>query len=185
QHGDGPVRDFEAAYPQLKSCRYDPASIDLDPALDGADVVIVHEWNPPELIRRFGEHRRHRRHRLYFHDTHHRCVSNPESIGDLCDYDGILVFGESLKKKYEARGHSAPAHVWHEAADTHVFFPRQRQTKCGDIVWIGNWGDDERTRELREFLFLPVRTLGLRGVVHGVRYPNSALQDLACCGLRY
>ena len=29
-----------------------------------------------------------------------------------------------------------------------------------DLVWVGNWGDDERTRELREFLIEPVHALG-------------------------
>ena len=37
--------------------------------------------------------------------------------------------------------------------------------------FIGNWGDDERTRELDTFLFEPARALGLTGHVHGVRYP--------------
>src|SRR3954447_3504789 len=29
---------------------YEPATLDLDAALDSADVVIAHEWNDPELI---------------------------------------------------------------------------------------------------------------------------------------
>ena len=43
-------------------------------------------------------------------------------------------------------------------------------------MWIGNWGDDERSEELREFLIEPVKTLGLKAQVYGVRYPQEALR---------
>jgi spore maturation protein CgeB len=55
----------------------------------------------------------------------------------------------------------------------------------GDVVWIGNWGDEERTTELRELLLGPVSDLGLTAMVHGVRYPNSALLELAQRGISY
>ena len=48
---------------------------------DGADVVIVHEWNEPALVAgsaRCG--RRRRAFTLLFHDTHHRAVSEPEAM---------------------------------------------------------------------------------------------------------
>jgi spore maturation protein CgeB len=57
--------------------------------------------------------------------------------------------------------------------------------KEGDLVWIGNWGDDERTRELHEFLIEPVRQLGLTARVYGVRYPEHALRTLAGAGIEY
>jgi spore maturation protein CgeB len=54
-------------------------------------------------------------------------------------------------------------------------------------VWIGNWGDDERTAELHEFLIEPVRALGLglAARVHGVRYPRPAREALAAAGIEY
>jgi spore maturation protein CgeB len=55
----------------------------------------------------------------------------------------------------------------------------------GDLVWIGNWGDDERTRELHELLIEPVKSLGLRARVHGVRYPDEAKRALAAAGITY
>jgi spore maturation protein CgeB len=55
----------------------------------------------------------------------------------------------------------------------------------GDLVWIGNWGDEERTAELHEFLLAPVRALGLRARIHGVRYPEHALQALREAGITY
>jgi spore maturation protein CgeB len=53
------------------------------------------------------------------------------------------------------------------------------------VVWIGNWGDEERTAELQEFLISPVEALQLRARVHGVRYPAEALQRLERAGIEY
>jgi spore maturation protein CgeB len=52
-------------------------------------------------------------------------------------------------------------------------------------VWIGNWGDEERTAELQEFLLQPVLALGLRARVYGVRYPKEACEALAATGIEY
>jgi spore maturation protein CgeB len=52
-------------------------------------------------------------------------------------------------------------------------------------VFIGNWGDGERTRELQEYLFDPVRRLQATGHVHGVRYPAEGLRAVAEAGLAY
>jgi spore maturation protein CgeB len=53
------------------------------------------------------------------------------------------------------------------------------------VVWIGNWGDDERTAELHEFLIEPVKALGLKARVYGVRYPEEAKSALAEAGIEY
>src|SRR5262252_4803960 len=45
EHGLSPLREFEWRFPRLRSHTYDPDTIELDAALDGADVAIVHEWN--------------------------------------------------------------------------------------------------------------------------------------------
>ncbi|MFY0581585.1 hypothetical protein ACN28S_51545 [Cystobacter fuscus] len=50
---------------------------------------------------------------------------------------------------------------------------------------MGNWGDDERTAELHEFLLEPVKALGLKARVHGVRYPDAAREALAASGIEY
>ena len=55
----------------------------------------------------------------------------------------------------------------------------------GDLVWIGNWGDGERSDEIRRYLMEPVRTLGLRARIHGVRYPADAIRELAESGIDY
>jgi spore maturation protein CgeB len=184
QYGDRAIHDFKQAYPGLTSLTYDPETSDLDPILEDADVVLVHEWNPASIIERIGEHRKRAKYRVYFHDTHHRCVSDAHFKVPQ-NYDGILVYGESLRRRYERKGWASRIWVWHEAADTRVFKPSDRAARCGDLVWVGNWGDDERTRELNEFLFEPVRNLKLHGCVYGVRYPEEALRRLATSGLRY
>lgn len=179
---------FHAVFPGMGSEVYDPASLDLDAALDGADVVLVHEWTDPALVARIGRHRaRGGRYRLLFHDTHHRIVSKPQEMEamDLDSYDGVLAFGEVLRQRYLDLGWTDRAWTWHEAADTALFHPIPDQPDEGDLVWIGNWGDDERAAELHEFLLQPVRTLGLRARIHGVRYPEAALEALKEAGIAY
>jgi len=188
QCGEAPIAEFRKAYPQLRSELYDLATLDLDEALDGADVVIVHEWNDPALVKRIGQHRATlRTYRLFFHDTHHRAVSAPEELQrfDLSHYDGVLAFGEVLRQIYEDRAWAARAWTWHEAADTRVFRPLVSRRKDLDLVWVGNWGDGERADEISEYLLEPVRTLKLRARIHGVRYPEDALSQLHLSGAEY
>jgi spore maturation protein CgeB len=178
---------YRRAYPALDSIRYHTAGLDLENALDGADLVLVHEWNDHDLVRRIGEHRRDNPTlRLLFHDTHHRAVTEPASMAlyDLRHYDGVLAFGRAIRNLYLERGWATRAWVWHEAADVRVFRPRSERV-IDDLVWIGNWGDDERTAELREFLIEPVKALALRARVHGVRYPEDARRLLANAGIEY
>jgi spore maturation protein CgeB len=186
-HGAAPLAAFRAAYPGLHSERYD-ATLDLDRALDGADAVLVHEWNDPALVARIGRHRaKGGRYALLFHDTHHRSVTAPHEIAryDLRDYDGVLAFGGVIRELYRAHGWAARAWTWHEAADLRVFGPRPEIAREADLVWIGNWGDDERTAELHAMLIEPVRALGLHARVHGVRYPVAAQRALASAGIAY
>lgn len=188
EYGEWPLRRFREVYPDLTSVRYDPNTIDLDRALDGADVVLVHEWNDREMVRRLGLHRaRHGGYALLFHDTHHRAVTDPGAMADydLRYYDGVLAFGSVLRDLYLERGWARRAWTWHEAADTRVFHYIPYLEQEGDVVWIGNWGDGERTAELEEFLLRPVKELGLRGRVHGVRYPDEARRALAAAGIEY
>src|SRR5690606_14775845 len=59
------------------------------------------------------------------------------------------------------------------------------QDKSGDLVWIGNWGDGERSAELQQFLLEPIRRLSLRAKIHGVRYPEAGREALARAGAEY
>ena len=184
--GEDALGAYRSAYPLLASERYD-ADFALDAALDGADLVLVHEWNDPDIVARIGRARaRGGRFVLLFHDTHHRSVSDAAGIASfaLDDYDGVLAFGEVIRERYLSLGWSSRAWTWHEAADPRVFRPLYGR-RAGDLVWIGNWGDDERSEELRRFLIEPVRDLGLRARIHGVRYPAGALEELRAAGIEY
>src|SRR5690606_9187057 len=156
----------------------------------GADVVIVHEFNEPELVGAVGHVRRRRNDfLLLFHDTHHRPASVPWQTArfNLQHYDGVIAYGDSLAEIY--RNDFGQSRVWtlHEAADTTVFYPRQAPAgKRDDVVWIGNWGDDERSREINDYLVESARQLpGLRFAVHGVRYPEDGLRRIGEAGIEF
>jgi spore maturation protein CgeB len=145
--------------------------------MDGAGARRADRTTPPER----------RRYTLLFHDTHHRTVSSPADIAGLVldDYDGVLAFGETVRERYVRAGWSRLAWTWHEAADVRVFRPQPRPEGRDDLVFIGNFGDDERRRELDTFLFEPARALGLTGHVHGVRYPPDGVASVEAAGLTY
>lgn len=186
EHGWAPVVEFERAYPQLDSTRFALDHLDLDAALREADLVIVHEWNEPVLIERIGEYRRRKGDFvLLFHDTHHRIAGHESLPFSLQHYDGVLAYGQVLTDKYLENGWSEHAWTWHEAADVRVFQPLTSVARTLDLVWIGNWGDDERTAELHEFLIEPVKDLKLHAEVYGVRYPDDAIAALTQAGIRY
>jgi spore maturation protein CgeB len=185
--GEEALDAYRAAYPALSPTRYDPAGFDLDEALDGADLVLVHEWNSHDLVARIGRKRiGGAPFTLLFHDTHHRSVTDPDAMAgyELDAYDGVLAFGEVIRERYVALGWARHAWTWHEAADPSVFQPIAA-ARAGDLAWIGNWGDGERSDELRTFLIEPVRALKLQARVHGVRYPAHALEQLADAGIEY
>lgn len=188
EHGHAPLDGFARSYPELHSTVYDGAAIDLDEALDGADVVVVHEWNEHALVRRIGMHRRDNGgYLLFFHDTHHRSVTDDKAMAayDLAHYDGVLAFGRVIRDLYLNKGWAQRAWTWHEAADVRRFRPRPDEPQTGELVWIGNWGDEERAEELEEFLLRPVQSLALNACVHGVRYPKRARERLRAAGIDY
>ncbi|OLP53660.1 glycosyltransferase [Rhizobium rhizosphaerae] len=185
--GPGAEAEFARIFPMLSSQRYG-ADFDHEAALAAADVVIVHEWTDPALIARIGRARQQGGDfTLIFHDTHHRAVSAEGEIAglDLSGYDLVLAFGETLRQRYLAAGWGQQVFTWHEAADAALFHPMPEVEKTGDLIWIGNWGDDERSAEIAAFLIEPVRALGLSATVRGVRYPQPALSALAEAGIDY
>jgi spore maturation protein CgeB len=159
----------------------------LPALLDGAELVIVHEWTDPATVAAIGRLRRAGRFTLLFHDTHHRAVSEPDAIGryDLSEYDGVLAFGATLAEIYRGWGWGERVFVWHEAADVSLFHPPTTQVARAGAVWIGNWGDGEREDELETFLLRPAQLQALTLDVHGVRYPQGALAMLGRYGARY
>jgi spore maturation protein CgeB len=186
--GSAAIVEFHAAFPHLHPRVVDLERLSLDEALDGTDLVIVHEWNDHPLVERIGRHRAQSGdYVLLFHDTHHRSVSAMEEMSgyDLEHYDGVLAFGEVIRERYLAFGWAQRAWTWHEAADTRVFRPLPAAAPKTGLVWIGNWGDGERTEEIRSYLLEPVRDLALDACVYGVRYSAAARQELASAGVHY
>jgi spore maturation protein CgeB len=186
-HGEAGLAPYRRAYPELSSTRFG-AAFDVARALDGADLVLVHEWNDPGLVAAIGRARaRGGRFTLLFHDTHHRAVSDPAAIRafDLSGYDGVLAFGETLAAVYRRWGWGSRVFVWHEAADVTLFRPPAHEGERRGLVWIGNWGDGERSGEIEDLLLAPARDAGLPLDIHGVRYPDAALRLLARYGARY
>lgn len=186
-HGEAGLGAFRSLYPRLHSTTYS-AGDDLAGLIGDADVVIVHEWNEPATISAIGRVRRDgSRFRLLFHDTHHRAVSAPEELlaFDLENYDGVLAFGETLCEIYRRWGWGDRVWTWHEAADLRRFHPPREEHERHGLVWIGNWGDGERTSEIETFLLAPAQASALPLDVFGVRYPPEARVMLEHHGAHY
>ena len=186
-HGEKGLAAYRAKYPRLSSRCYAEGA-DIAELVDGADLVIVHEWNAPDLIARLGAMRKNGApFLLLFHDTHHRAVSAPEEMQafDLSGYDGVLAFGEALSEVYRHRGWAERVWTWHEAADLRRFHPPAEEGPREGLVWIGNWGDGERSEELERFLLAPAQAAGLPLDIYGVRYPREALRMLERYAVHY
>lgn len=191
-NGEASLQQFRERYPDLAVRPYRAADALSKEywrgALANRDIVVVHEWNPPALAHLLLRLRGELGFRLVFHDTHHRASSSPEQINAFGtdQFDGVLCFGESLREVYRQRFGITRAWTLHEAADTTVFRPNRQAAKTTDLVWIGNWGDGERTRELREFLLSPAAALpDRRFAVYGVRYPEEGREALRAAGIQY
>jgi len=187
-HGPAALREFNAYHPALSSRRYLLETFDFENELEGCNLILVHEWNEPELVRKVGEYRRrHPECRLLFHDTHHRAISAPETMAryQFRDYDGVLASGASLRDAHIAGGWASRAWTWHEAADVRVFRPRPEKACRDDLVWIGNASDEGRSQGVEEFLVAPVKALGLRACAYGVRYSNETLRQLRSANIEY
>jgi spore maturation protein CgeB len=186
------IDEFHSTYPELDVRFYHRGESlpgFLDRELAGADLVIVHEWNEPEMVNEILTRKKRFGFRALFHDTHHRAYSEPEKIlrFPLDLFDGVLAFGEAIRRIYVEGFGVARAWIFHEAADVSVFYPMER-AKQNDVVWIGNWGDEERTQELMDFLVSPAAQLMTerkRVLVHGVRYPEAAKNVLESAGIAY
>lgn len=159
----------------------------LDSELRDVDVVVLHEWNDPKLVNAVLARKKRFGFRALFHDTHHRAYTSAREIlrFHLHLVDGVLAFGDAIRRIYRDGFGIQRTWTFHEAADTTVFQPKHLP-KTTDVLWIGNWGDEERTRELHEYLVEPaVKSIGLRVLVHGVRYPDAGLQMLRDAGIDF
>lgn len=186
----GAIDDFRKNFPDLRVQFYnndDRLRDWLLSELRGADIVILHEWSHPLLVNQILDLKSKFRFRALLHDTHHRAYSSPREIlqFNLHLFDGVLAFGESIRRIYTNGFGIQRVWTFHEAADIQSFRPMTLE-KSIDALWLGNWGDDERTRELEAFLLQPAEQLtNLKFVVYGVRYPQEARAKLTRANIDY
>ena len=184
------ITDFNRAFPMLDHRAYvfnETLPQFLRSELTDADLVLVHEWNEPELVSAIVHLRNELGFRALFHDTHHRAYTQPKEIArfPLDRFDGVLAFGEAIRQIYRQGFGVHKVWTFHEAADIAHFYPLDDEPTA-DVLWVGNWGDEERTRELQEFLIGPARAMpGYRFAVHGVRYPDEAQRQLSMARIEY
>jgi spore maturation protein CgeB len=184
------IDTFRREFPELKIQLYNNDSTFTQFAaqhLREADVVVIHEWNDPQVVNSVLALKKKYGFKALFHDTHHRAYTAPREILKfrLDLFDGVLAFGEAIRRIYTDGFGISKAWTFHEAADSEKFRPLNLP-KDIDLVWVGNWGDEERTKELHEFLVAPAATEPKRRtVVYGVRYPESALDLLREARIEY
>lgn len=193
--GPHPIEAVLRLYPALDVIRYVPATLNIDVAMKGADLVLVHQWNEPELVARVGEKRKASKStmRVFFHDTHHRALSDPAAMSqfDLSGYDGVLATGEALRAAHARGGWAKAAWTWHEAADERIFKPLLARTTTGemlkrDLVWVGNWSDDAtRAAQVRELVIEPAKQLGLDADLCGAGFSDDLRAELEAADIRY
>jgi len=184
------IDDFRRLFPDLNIQFYNNDETFTKFAaehLRESDVVVIHEWNEPQVVNAILELKQKYGFKALLHDTHHRAYTSPRDIlrFRLDLFDGVLAFGEAIRRIYTEGFGLRRAWTFHEAADVDHFKPLTME-KDIDVVWVGNWGDEERTRELQEFLIDPAAEEPRRKVVvHGVRYPKAAKEQLTEAGIEY
>jgi spore maturation protein CgeB len=189
--GERALDAFTAAFSNLDIQTYAPDETNelWVERLRGTGLVILHEWNPPELAQLLLRLRNVLGYKLLFHDTHHRASSSPDSFAQfgLRQFDGVIAFGQALERIYRERFGIQNVWILHEAADITNFHPHPEIAREPLIVWIGNWGDDERSREISDYLLEPAERLApeFRTRVYGVRYPDAGLEALRTHAVEY
>jgi len=191
-HGEEPVRQFESRFPYIRYHTYstkEGAELEawLSDLLGGFDVCLVHEWNSTPLIRAAGRAAMRTGKLAIFHDTHHRALTEPERLPSLGleAYSAVLAYGPTIAEIYRSTLDGPEVLVFHEAADTDLFKPLRRR-KDTDVLFIGNWGDDDRSTSTRQYFIEQARALpDLSFTIHGVRYPVEVLQEISAAGIRW
>lgn len=159
----------------------------LKSELRHADAVLIHEWNAPETVNAILALKEELGFRAFLLDNHHRAYTRAGEMlkFHLHLFDGILAGGEALRRIY-ADGFGL-RNVWtfHEAADVDHFVPHPASRR-DHLVWIGNWGEQERTSELDEFLVQSAYHLSeQKFAAYGVRYPEEAIEWMRDAGIDF
>lgn len=189
-HGTEPIQQFERQFPFIEHQKYllnGRAHLRdwLDDLLSQVDVCLVHEWNPNDLISTIGETAAQLGVVALFHDTHHRSLTEPDRIQQLGldNYSAILAYGPTIADIYRANVKGPEVVVFHEGADTDLFLPLPGPKNC-DVVFVGNWGDEDRNQATREYFIEPCKRLPeMSFALFGVRYPSEVVASLRNAGV--
>ncbi|MHB1161207.1 MAG: CgeB family protein [Chloroflexota bacterium] len=155
--------------------------------LGQVDVCLVHEWNPPHLVRAIGETAARLGVVSLFHDTHHRALTEPQRLREmgLDAYSAVLAYGPTIADIYRSATDGPEVLVFHEGADTDLFRPLDR-AKGRDVVFVGNWGDEDRNLATWRFFIEQSRSMpDLTFALFGVRYPAEVLDALRNAGVQW
>ena len=184
--GGGPIEAVQRMYPALDVVRYIGQTIDLDVALQDADIVLVNQSADAVIIDAVGRKRAGGANfRAFFHDTHYEI----SDALDLSAYDAILTISDSLRDAWLRHG-ARNVYTWHEAADVRILRPLRERTQTNalmkrDLVWVGDWRRGlAHFPELETMVFEPIKQLGLDADIYGVGYPQHVLDDLALHDVR-
>ena len=191
-HGIQPVREFERRFPFIHHRSYvldGRAHLHrwLADLLSDVDACLVHEWNPADLVKTIGETARRMGVVSLFHDTHHRALTEPQRIRKmgLDAYSAVLAYGPTIAEIYRRATSGPQVLVFHEGADADLFRPLPIP-KSYDVVFVGNWGDEDRNQATSDFFLEPCRAMpDLSFALFGVRYPPDVLAALREVGIEW
>lgn len=191
-HGVEPLLEFRRRFPFVQQRNYVlngrlHLRSWLSDLLAQVDVCLVHEWNHPDLVRTIGEMAAERGVVSLFHDTHHRALTEPHRLPELGldAYSAVLAYGPTIADIYRSATSGPQVIVFHEGADTDLFRPLERP-KVRDVVFVGNWGDEDRNQGTWQFFIEPSRALPhLSFALFGVRYPQEVLAALREAGISW
>lgn len=191
-HGTAPILEFGRRFPFVDHSSFvlnGRAHLTewLSDLLAQVDVCLVHEWNPPDLVRAIGEMGARQRVVTLFHDTHHRAYTEPWRVHDLGldSYSAVLAYGPTIADIYRSTTSGPKVFVYHEGADTDLFKPLSRFKSC-DVMFVGNWGDEDRNDSTWKFFIEPSRRLPELGfALFGVRYPPEVLAAIRQAGIGF
>jgi spore maturation protein CgeB len=191
-HGRAPIREFKSRFPFIDHRSYvlngRTALYEwLGRLMEEVDVCLVHEWNHTPLVRAIGETAARTGVVALFHDTHHRALTEPSRLRSLGleSYSAILAYGPSIADIYRSALPGREVVVFHEGADTDLFRPLDR-VKRHDVLFIGNWGDEDRNETTIRYFIEPGREMSdLSFALFGVRYPDMVLQAIRQSGLHW
>jgi hypothetical protein len=163
-------------------------SASSDRMVESADLVIVHEWNEPGIwCRGWG--------RSVCSTAGSRCCSTtPITARSAIPTRSAPSISTAMTacwpsarrwRRSIALGLGRPGVRLARGGRRHLFHPPASRSARKGLVWIGNWGDGERTAESRPSCSAPRATGPCRSTSTACAIPPEAKAMLARYGARY